>query len=451
MSGKRGNTKNNNLHNAKEIVRRLKQSGYEAYFVGGCVRDFILGNVSSDYDIVSSARPDQVISLFSTTLSIGAKFGVVAVIVEKHPYEVATFRNDDLYEDGRHPSHVSFSSPEKDVFRRDFTINGLLMDPDTNEIIDYVNGRSDIEKKVIRTIGDPDNRFNEDYLRMLRAIRFAANLGFAIEPSTKKAIERNASKITQISAERVRDELNKMLTRGGARTGFELMIQTDILKEILPEVNRLKGVEQPPLFHPEGDVWQHTLNMLEMLPVNSETAINICLAWGALLHDVGKALTRSEDEKGVHFYGHVQKGEEIADNIMQRLRFSRTQKETVLNLIRQHMVFMNVQKMRPGRLKRFLRMPDFDLHLELHRLDCLSSHGMLDNYEFCRKQLQSLDKEDLNPPRLLNGNDLMNMGFAAGKIIGDILSALEEEQLEGRIKTPEEARNYVRANWKIEP
>ncbi|MFA5323197.1 MAG: CCA tRNA nucleotidyltransferase [Smithella sp.] len=449
MSGKRGNTNSNNLHNAEEIVRRLKQSGYEAYFVGGCVRDFILGNISSDYDIVSSATPDQVISLFSTTLSIGAKFGVVAVIVENHPYEVATFRNDDVYEDGRHPSHVSFSSPKEDVFRRDFTINGLLMDPDTNEIIDYVNGRSDIEKKIIRTIGNPDNRFNEDYLRMLRAIRFAANLGFTIEPSTKKAIERNASKINQISAERVRDELNKILTRGGARTGFELMIQTDILKEILPEVNRLKGVEQPPVFHPEGDVWQHTLNMLEMLPVNLETAKNICLAWGTLLHDVGKAITRSEDEKGVRFYGHVQKGEKIADDIMQRLRFSRAQKETVLNLIRQHMVFMNVREMRPGRLKRFLRMPDFDLHLELHRLDCLSSHGMLDNYEFCREQLQSLDKEDLNPSRLLNGNDLMNMGFVAGKIIGEILSALENEQLEGRLKTPEEAQDYVLANWKI--
>lgn len=449
MSGKRGNTGNNKLHHAEEIVRRLKQSGYEAYFVGGCVRDFILGNASSDYDIVTSARPEQVTELFSNTVSIGAKFGVIAVIVESHPYEVATFRSDDVYEDGRHPSQVRFSSAKEDVFRRDFTINGLLMDPDTNGIIDYVNGRSDIEKKIIRTIGDPDNRFNEDYLRMLRAVRFAANLGFAIEPPTKEAIERNAAKINQISAERVRDELNKILTRGGSRTGFELMLQTDMLKEILPEVNRLKGVEQPPLFHPEGDVWQHTLNMLELLPASGETENNICLAWGVLLHDVGKALTRTVDEKGVHFYGHVQKGEEIADDIMQRLRFSRAQRETVLNLIRQHMVFMNVQKMRPGRLKRFLRIPDFDLHLELHRLDCLASHGMLDNYEFCCKQLQSLDQEDLNPSRLLNGNDLINMGFAAGKMIGEILSALEEEQLEGRIKTPDEARNFVRAHWKI--
>jgi len=441
---------NNNRQNAEEIVCRLKQSGYEAYFVGGCVRDFIRGDVPGDYDIVTSALPDQVMAMFSHTVAIGAKFGVVAVIVDHHPYEVATFRSDDIYENGRHPSQVHFSSAKEDVFRRDFTVNGLLMDPETNEIVDYVNGRADIEKKIIRTIGDPDSRFNEDYLRMLRAIRFAANLGFAIDPATQRAIEKNAAKIKQISAERVQEELGKILLRGGSRRGFELMINTGILREILPELDKLKGVEQPPRFHPEGDVWQHTLNMLELMPQSEDTDINLCLAWGTLLHDVGKALTRSEDEKGVHFYGHVQKGEEIADDIMQRLRFSSAQRETVLNLIGQHMVFMNVQKMRPGRLKRFLRMPDFDLHLELHRLDCSASHGMLDNYEFCRNQLQLLAEDDLHPPKLLNGNDLMAMGFSAGKIIGEILRALEDEQLEGRIKTPEEARDYVAQNWKIE-
>jgi poly(A) polymerase len=445
----RENTINNNRRNAEEIVLRLKQSGYEAYFVGGCVRDFILGDVPGDYDIVTSARTDQVTAIFDHTVAIGAKFGVVAVIVEHHPYEVATFRSDDIYEDGRHPSQVHFSSAKEDVFRRDFTVNGLLMDPETNEIVDYVNGRADIEKKIIRTIGDPDGRFNEDFLRMLRAIRFAANLGFIIEPATQKAIERNAAKIKHISAERVQEELGKIFTRGGSRTGFELMIQTNILKEILPEVDKLKGVEQPPRFHPEGDVWQHTLNMLELLPDDGEINENLCLAWGTLLHDVGKALTRSEDEKGVHFYGHVQKGEEIADDIMQRLKFSRAQRETVLNLIHYHMVFMNVQKMRLGRLKRFLRMPDFNLHLELHRLDCLASHGMLDNYEFCRDQLQHLAEDDLHPPRLLTGNDLIALGFTPGKIIGEILQVLEDEQLEGRIRTTEEAENYVRVNWKM--
>lgn len=229
------------------------------------------------------------------------------------------------------------------------------------------------------------------------------------------------------------------------------MSETNILKEILPEVDQLKGVHQPPRFHPEGDVWQHTLNMLDLLPQSGESEKNICLGWGVLLHDVGKALTRSEDEKGVHFYGHVQKGEAIADNVMQRFRFSKTQRETVLNLIRQHMVFMNVQKMRPARIKRFLRMPDFDLHLELHRLDCLASHGMLDHYDFCREQLRNLDEEALHPPRLLNGHDLMAMGFAPGKVIGEILLALEEEQLEERIKTPEDARNFVIAKWKEKP
>ena len=441
---------NYNRKHADEIVHRLKQSGYEAYFVGGCVRDFILGNESSDYDIVTSALPDQVMALFSNTISIGAKFGVIAVIVQGRPYEVATFRSDDVYEDGRHPSQVHFSSAREDVFRRDFTINGLLMDPETGEITDYVNGRMDIEKKIIRTINDPDSRFNEDFLRMLRAIRFAANLGFVIETQTLKAIERNAAKINRISAERVREELSKILTRGGAGTGFELMIQTGILKEVLPEIDRLKGVEQPPQFHPEGDVWQHTIKMLELLPKDGETDKNLCLGWGTLLHDVGKAVTRSEDEKGVHFYGHVKKGEEIADDIMQRLKFSNVQRETVLNLIRQHMVFMNVQKMRPGRLKRFLRMPDFDLHMELHRLDCIASHGMQDNYEFCRDQLKSLGQDDLHPPRLLTGDDLISLGFARGEIIGEILRALEDEQLEGRIASSEDARNFVGANWKIE-
>ncbi|MFZ2399961.1 MAG: CCA tRNA nucleotidyltransferase [Smithella sp.] len=438
---------NDNRRNAEAIVRLLKQSGYEAYFVGGCVRDFILGSVSSDYDIVTSARPDEIVSLFPNTIAIGAQFGVVAVIVENHLYEVATFRGDDAYEDGRHPSRIHFSSAREDVFRRDFTINGLLMDPDSDKIIDYIDGRADIEKKIIRTIGDPEKRFNEDFLRMLRAIRFAANLNFVIEPATQQAIRKNAAKIKQISAERLREELGKILTRGGARRGFELMACTGILKEVLPEVYKLKGVEQPPRFHPEGDVWQHTLNMLDLLTQSGKTDENLCLAWSVLLHDVGKAVTRTEDENGVHFYGHVQQGEKIADDIMQRLKFSRAQKETVLNLIHYHMIFMNVQKMRPARLKRFLRMPDFDLHLELHRLDCLASHGMLDNYEFCRDQLQSLDQDDLHPPRLLTGDDLILMGFAPGKVIGKILLALEEEQLEGRIVTTEEARDYVRTKW----
>jgi poly(A) polymerase len=436
------------IRNAEVIISRLIQAGFEAYFVGGCVRDFVRGVTPGDYDIVTSALPDQVIRLFERTVAVGAKFGVVVVMAGGHSYEVATFRSDDVYEDGRRPSQVHFSSAKEDVFRRDFTINGLLMDAKTGEILDYVDGRADIEKKIIRTIGDPVRRFNEDYLRMLRAIRFAANLDFDLDGATRQAIAQNVSKIKAISAERVQDELNKILTRGGARRGFELMAETGILKQILPEVDVMRGVAQPPRFHPEGDVWQHTLIMLDILSTENKPPIDIALAWGTLLHDVGKPVTRTEDEHGVHFFGHVKLGEPIADDLMWRLRFSRSNRETVLNLIHQHMVFMNVQKMRNARLKRFLRMPDFSLHLQLHRLDCLASHGMLDNYEFCLNQLQNLEHEELHPPRLLTGDDLLAMGFTPGKIVGEILRVLEEEQLENRVHDREDALAFVRSHWK---
>jgi poly(A) polymerase len=439
--------KNSIRNHAVAIVGRLKNEGFDAYFVGGCVRDFIRGVEPDDYDIVTSAHPEQVMAIFSHTVAVGARFGVVAVIVEGHPYEVATFRSDDIYIDGRRPSQVRFVSAKEDVLRRDFTINGLLMDPETEKVIDYVDGVSDIKNKIIRTIGDSDARFNEDYLRMLRAVRFASNLDFAIENAAKEAIIKHAAKIKQISAERVQEELNKILIRRGARRGFELLAETGLLRSILPEVDCLQGVEQPPLFHPEGDVWQHTLIMLELLPVEGEIKTIRPLAWGTLLHDVGKAATRTEDEKGVHFYGHVRAGEEIADDIMQRLRFSRADREIVLNLIHFHMVFMNVQKMRPGRLKRFLRMPYFELHLELHRLDCLASHGMLDNYQFCRQKLESLTGEELRPPRLITGDDLIAMGFAPGKIIGEIILKVENAQLEGIIVNPDEAKKFVLEKW----
>lgn len=446
---KPGNKENSNIirERAVDIVRKLKHEGFDAYFVGGCVRDFIRKVEPDDYDIVTSARPEQVMEIFPRTVAVGAKFGVISVIIDSHPYEVATFRGDDAYVDGRRPSSIHFSNSREDVFRRDFTVNGLLMNPETGQIIDYVHGLADIEKKIIRTIGDPDLRFTEDYLRILRAIRFAANLHYDIDSATKDAVAKHAVKITQISAERLQEELGKILTRPGARRGFELMAETKLLREILPEVDRLRGVSQPPLFHPEGDVWQHTLIMLDLLPANIDPAGFRQLAWSALLHDVGKAVTRTEDERGVHFYGHVRAGEEIASGIMQRLRFSRVDQEVIIQLINYHMVFMNVQKMRKARLKRFLRMPRFDLHLELHKLDCLASHSMLDNYEFCKDQLAHLEEEDLHPPRLLTGNDLKAMGFAPGKIMGEILRALENMQLEGVITTREAAEKFVRDKW----
>ena len=437
-----------NREEAVPIVSQLRSAGFEAYFVGGCVRDFVMGVVPADYDIVTSALPDQVMALFNRTIPIGAKFGVVAVIVDGHSFEVATFRSDDVYIDGRRPSQVHFSSAKEDVFRRDFTVNGLLMDPVTGEITDYVDGLADIGRKIIRTIGDPDKRFQEDHLRMLRAIRFTANLNFNLDSSTQEAIAKKIAQIQTISAERIQDELNKLLTRGGARRGLEIMAQTGMLREILPEVAEMQGIEQPPRFHPEGDVWQHTLIMMEILSEGKRTAVNPVLAWGALLHDVGKPVSRTEDENGLHFYGHAKHGEKIADAIMQRLKFSRAQRVAVLDLILQHMNFMNVHKMRPARLKRFIRMPDFDLHLELHRLDCLASHGMLDNYQFCRNQLENLTLDELHPPRLLNGDDLIAIGFTPGKIIGEILHALEDQQMEGRINSKNEAIIFVEDNWK---
>jgi len=433
--------------NAEEIVQKLKSAGFEAYFVGGCVRDFVRGIVPGDYDIVTSALPEQIIGLFNHTVAIGAKFGVIAVIEEETTYEVATFRRDDDYEDGRRPVKIHYSSAREDVLRRDFTINGLLMDPANGQIIDYVEGRADIEKKIVRTIGNPETRFSEDYLRMLRAVRFAGNLNYEIEERTKQAIKNNCALIKKISAERIQEELTKIITREGSRRCFELMSETGILPQILPEIENLIGVDQPPRFHPEGDVWQHTLKMLELLPKEEDGQANKILAWAALLHDVGKALTRTEDEKGVHFYGHVQRGEEIADNIMKRLKLSRVQRETVIDLIHYHMVFMNVHKLRPGRLKRFLRKPNFDLHLELHSLDCLASHGMLDNYEFCKDKLQELDIDDLHPARLLTGNDLIDLGYAPGEKMGRILQKLENEQLEGKINTKDEAIIFVKEKW----
>ena len=432
---------------AISIVHRLRDAGHEAYFVGGCVRDILRGVEPGDYDIVTSARPEEVCSLFSHTAPVGISFGVVLVVEEGHSYEVATFRAESGYEDGRRPSHVEFTSAYGDVCRRDFTINALLMDPMTGNIIDYVGGKKDIEDRVIRTIGNPDERFAEDHLRMLRAVRFSANLGYAIDPDTSSAIKRHAFEIKRISAERIRDELAKLLTRGGARRGMEMMVETGLLAEILPEVDCLRGIEQPPAFHPEGDVWEHTLRMLDLLPAGEGVENDSRLAWGILLHDVGKARTCSVDDSGIHFYGHVREGERIAEALMRRLRFSRADMETILALIHYHMLFMNVTDMRPNRLKRFLRMPDFQLHLELHRLDCLASHGFLDNHEFCRSKLTEVGDDELRPPRLLTGDDLVAMGFPPSPLFGEILDAVEDAQLDGKIATSDEARRLVMDRW----
>lgn len=433
---------------AVSIVRRLQNAGHEAYFVGGCVRDLLRGVEPGDYDIVTSAKPDEVCPLFSRTVPVGMRFGVVIVVEEGHNYEVATFRSEKDYGDGRRPSHVEFTTAEADIRRRDFTVNALLMDPLAGSIIDYVGGKKDIENRLIRTIGSAQERFAEDHLRMLRAVRFAANLGYEIDPETLDAIKRNAQAIHRISAERVRDELTKLLTRGGARRGMEILTETGLLREMLPEVDALRGVEQPPQYHPEGDVWEHTLRMLDLLPSCSGEENDYRLAWGILMHDVGKAVIRSENETGIHFYGHVREGEKIAEKLMRRLKFSRADMETILTLIHCHMLFIHVQEMRPNRLKRFLRMTDFDLHLELHRLDCLGSHAFLDNYEFCKSKRGEVRNDELHPPRLLNGDDLIAMGFSPGPLFNEILRAVEDAQLDGEISTSDEARRLVRKRWR---
>jgi len=432
---------------ATQIIRRLKAAGYEGFLVGGCVRDLLLGTEPEDYDIVTSARPEQVQALFSKTVPIGLAFGIILVIEADHAFEVATYRREGGYEDGRRPTVVSFGSAEEDVQRRDFTVNGLLMDPETEVVLDYVGGKKDIKNRLIRTIGFPEERFAEDHLRMLRAVRFAVNLDFDLDPAAFSAIRDHAAAIGRISAERIREELNKLLTRGHARRGMELLEQSSLLQKILPEVAALQGVMQPHQYHPEGDVWSHVLRMLDFFSGGGGVEKDQRLVWAVLLHDVGKAETRSTDDRGVHFYGHARRSAEIAEKILNRLKFSTADMESVLALIRQHMVFMSVKEMRRHRLKRFLRTPDFDLHMELHRLDCLGSSGMLDTYLFCRDQLTALSREALHPPRLLTGHDLRSMGFRPGPLFKEILDALETAQLEGDLTTEEEARRMVLDRW----
>ena len=440
------NILNMSLDDAVAIIRRLRGAGHEAFLVGGCVRDIIRGVTPQDFDIVTAARPEQVGALFTRTVPLGARFGVVLVIEGGRPYEVATFRVETGYDDGRRPSQVAFATAEEDVRRRDFTVNGLLMDPETGRIIDYVDGRRDIERRLIRTIGDPVERFAEDHLRMLRAVRFTAVLDYTIDADTLAAVRRQAPAIRRISVERIREELNRIFTSGRAREGMELLAESGLLQEILPEVLALRGVDQPPVFHPEGDVWEHTLRMLALLP-GKEGDDALRLAWAVVLHDIGKAVTRFENATGIHFYSHVERGEEIAAAILRRLRFSREETETILALIRGHMLFMNVQKMRPSRLKRFLRQPDFLLHLELHRLDCLGSHGLLDHHEFCLRKLEEYSKEELRPSLLMTGTDLIGMGYAPGPVFREILRGVEDAQLSGEVASAEEARCLVLKRW----
>jgi poly(A) polymerase len=396
-----------------------------------------------DYDVATDATPEQVISLFPDTLQVGAKFGVILVEQDGLQVEVATFRSDTGYSDGRHPDSVIYSkSPEEDVQRRDFTINGLLMQPDTGEILDFVGGQADLNAGLIRAIGDPDRRFTEDKLRLMRAVRFAARFDFRIEDATVAAIRRHAPVVTSVSAERLREELTKLLSEGAARRGFELLHTSGLLKYVLPEVAAMEGVDQPPQYHPEGDVLTHTLMMIEGLPAGSSPT----LAWGVLLHDVGKPPTfRPISETGdrIRFDGHTEVGVRMAEEICRRLRFSSDDTAQIMTLVANHMKFKDVTKMREATLKRFVRLPHFDEHLALHRLDCVSSHRRLDAYDFVRKVLAETPPEQITPPRLLTGDDLMEMGYSPGPLFSQILHALEDAQLESQVSTREDARGFV--------
>jgi putative nucleotidyltransferase with HDIG domain len=426
---------------ALHVVRRLRERGRLAYLVGGCVRDRLLGIHPKDFDIGTDARPEEVMGYFPRSQFVGAHFGVVLVRGEiGQQVEVATFRSEGLYSDGRRPDEVRFESdPALDAQRRDFTINGLMEDPLSGEIIDFVGGKADLEAKVIRAIGDPRNRFQEDYLRMLRGVRFAARLRFVIEPATLAAIQEYAPCVSQVSAERVRDEVVGIVASGAPRRGLELLDAAGLLIHILPEISAFHGVQQPPEFHPEGDVWVHVSLMLEQMHQPSTT-----LAMGVLLHDVGKPSTFRIAER-IRFDGHAEVGAAMAKQLLIRLRFSTEDIEQITALVANHMKFKDVKQMRLSTLKRFLRLAHFTEHLELHRLDCLASHGHMDAYNFVRAKLAELSEEEMRPPRLVTGDDLLREGYTPGRRLGNALAAIETAQLEGEIVTREQALSRARS------
>jgi poly(A) polymerase len=455
------------------IVQTLRQRGYQAFLVGGCVRDLLLGREPKDYDVATNATPEQVMTIFPETYAVGAQFGVVLVPMPEPPagsnvasnvstesaaggdlacgfsthsraVEVATFRSDIGYSDGRHPDEVRFSQdPREDVARRDFTINGMLLDPVSGELLDFVGGRKDLEAKIVRAIGDPERRFGEDKLRMLRAVRFAARFEYAIEPGTFAAVQKLAGEISAVSRERVRDELTRMLTEGHACRAFLLLDESGLLREVLPEISAMKGVQQPPQFHPEGDVFVHTLLLLDNLPQPCPPA----LAWGALLHDVGKPPTFRVAPDRIRFDGHVEVGVKMAEEICKRLRFSGDDVEQVLALVDHHMRFGQATLMSESTLKKFLRMPRFDQHLALHRADSLASHGKLSTYEFVKEKLAAIPPEKMRPVPLVSGDDLIAAGHVPGPKFREILEAVEDAQLEGRLGSKESALEFVRREF----
>ncbi|MEK6559196.1 MAG: CCA tRNA nucleotidyltransferase [Planctomycetota bacterium] len=425
--------------NAIDIVKTLQGNGYKAYFAGGCVRDMIMGRESADYDIATNALPNDVMHLFEETIPVGVQFGVVIVVKEGHNFEVATFRTEGSYSDGRHPDYVAFSTPEDDVKRRDFTINGLLYDPVKNEMLDYVSGREDISKGIIRTIGNPIERFTEDKLRMIRAARFACRFNFPIHEETRQAIIKLARQIHVVSAERIREELEKILTSPNPHIGIRLLDEFHLLQEILPEVSGMKGVRQPENFHPEGDVFVHTLLCLSKMKNPSWT-----LAMGLLLHDIGKTVTFEESDR-IRFNLHEKVGADMAANICNRLKTSNAEKERIVWLVQKHLYFKDAQKMRLSKLKRLFASDGYPELAELCRIDALASSGDLSDYNYCQEMFSKLTQEEVKPKPLINGLDLIALGLKPGPLFREILTKIEDEQLEGNLKTKEEALEKVKS------
>src|SRR5438270_322030 len=429
---------------ARDIVRRLRAAGHVAYYAGGCVRDLLSGQPAKDFDVATDARPEVVQKIFPRTYAVGAHFGVIVVLENGLQFEVATFRSDGAYIDGRHPVEVHFASAEEDAARRDFTINGMFFDPEKEEVIDFVGGRGDLERRLIRAIGEPWQRFAEDRLRMLRAVRFATVLDFEIDQTTWDALVASSSSINQISAERIRDELVRIFLSSNRVRGWDLLDTSGLMNAILPELQTMKGVLQPKQFHPEGDVFVHTRLMLSLLP----ESVSVPLVFAVLFHDVAKPVTARVDETGrVRFNEHDRIGAEMTEAIMRRLRFSGAEIEATVEMVRQHMVFKDVPNMRVAKLKRFMARPTFEEELELHRVDCESSHRMLDNYEFLLRKREEFSNEPIIPPPLVRGDDLIAIGLKPGPKFGEILEAVETRQLEGTLRTRDEALNWVKREY----
>jgi poly(A) polymerase len=424
---------------ARRVARKLRRAGHDAWIAGGAVRDWLLGVPPHDADVATSARPDEVCALFPEAKLVGASFGVALVPEGDESIEVATFRTEGVYLDGRRPSEVRFGTLEEDVRRRDFTVNGMFLDPETEEIRDLVGGRADLERRILRAIGDPAARFREDHLRLLRAVRFAAQLGFGIEPDTAAAIRAAAPHAAEVAAERTRDELVRMLTGPDGRRALDLLHHLGLLAVLLPEIQAMEGVGQPEQYHPEGDVLTHTKLLFDHLENPSPE-----LAFGALLHDVGKPPTYEEGPDRIRFPRHAKVGAEMAREICHRLRFSNESCRRIVELVAHHMRFLDIERMKTSTLKRFLRQPGFDEHLALHRADCLASHRKLEHWEFAGRKLEELGEEELRPPRLVDGRDLMGLGWERGPALGRELKRLEELQLDGGLSTREEALEQAR-------